>query len=154
MASDPRDGALAGAADLIKKLQALGALDNGKISLGAVRAGMNVSLDAARVKIPVGSRAHRTYKGKPVQPGFGRASLRVVTTSKTDSGLPAALLSVRKEAYYETQFLERGAPRHRGPIRAQPWLVPAFYNSRAGMETAIVAYLQKRLAKIAKDGRP
>lgn len=151
MAANPtQDSALAGAADLIKKLQALGALDDGKIAIGAVRAGMKEALKLAQVKIPVGTRVHRTYKGRLVTPGFGKRSLKIVTTRKTDDGLPAALLGVSKEAYYETQFLERGTSK----IKAQPWLRPAFYNSQDAQKAAVVAYLQKRLLKIAATGTP
>jgi HK97 gp10 family phage protein len=150
MAANSADGALAGSADLIKKLQALGALDNGNIMLGALRAGMKEALKLAQNKIPVGTRMHRTYQGRLVAPGFGKRNLRIVTTRKTDSGLPAALLGVRKEAYYETQFLELGTSK----MRAQPWLRSAFYNSQDAQKRAIVAYLQKRLEKLIKTGTP
>lgn len=150
MAANSTDGALAGAADCIRKLQALGALDNGKIALGAVRAGIQPAFTAAEAKIPVGTRMHRTYKGRLVAPGFGKRSLVIVTTKKTNDGLPSALLGVRGEAYYETQFLERGTSK----MRAQPWLRSSFYSTQDAMEAAMVAYLQKRLAKLAKDGTP
>ena len=150
MAANAKDGALAGAADLIAKLQALGALDNGKIARGAVRAGMTATLQVARTKIPVGHRLHKTYKGRVVAPGFGKSSLRIVTTTKTDSGLPAALLSVRKEAFYETQFLEWGTKK----IRGKHWLLDSFDQSQDAMKRAAVVYLQKRLLKLAKDGAP
>lgn len=150
MAANAKDGALAGSADLIAKLQAFGALDDGKITLGAVRAGMNETLKVARVNIPVGTRLHRTYKGRLVAPGFGQRNLRVVTTRKTDSGRIAALLGVREEAYYETQFLEKGTRK----IRATHWLLSSFDSSKDGQELAMVAYLQKRFDKIAKTGTP
>lgn len=150
MAVDPKDYGLAGSSVLIEKLQALGALDDGKIARGAVRAGMTETLKLAQTRIPVGTRIHRTYKGKVVAPGFGKASLRIVTTTKTDDGLPAALLGVRKEAYYETQFLEWGTKK----IRGKHWLLQAFNSSQSAMRGAMVVYLQKRLLKIAKDGKP
>lgn len=150
MADNVKDGALAGSADLIEKLQALGALDDGKIALGTVRAGMNETLKIARTRIPVGTRAHRTYKGRTVTPGFGQRSLRVVTTTKSDDGLPQALLGVREEAFYETQFLEWGTRF----IRGTHWLLGSFNSAQDAMKSATVAYLQKRLLKIAKDGTP
>lgn len=149
-ASFVQDRALAGAADLIAKLQALGALDDGKIARGAVHAGMGAVLKNAQTKIPVGTRLHRTYKGRLVAPGFGRRSLRIVTTTKTDDGLIAALLGVRAEAYYETQFLEKGTKK----IRGTHWLQQSFSDSQDAMKTATVAYLQKRLLKIAATGTP
>lgn len=145
------DSALAGAADAIKKLQALGALDNGKIMLGAVRAGMTEVLAPARDAAPVGTRMHRTYKGRLVAPGYAKSTLHVVVTSKTKSGRPAAaLLSTSKEGYYAPQFIERGTSRR----AATPWLVPAFFSSQDSQKEAVVAYLRKRLEKIARDGKP
>lgn len=147
MAANSKDGALAGSADAIAKLQALGALDDGKIVRGTVRAGMNETLKVARTKIPVGHRLHRTYKGRLVAPGFGKSSLRIVTTTKTDDGLQAALLSVSKEAYYETQFLEWGTKK----IRGLHWLLQSFNQTQGQIKGAAVYFLQKRLLKIAKD---
>lgn len=151
MAADfTKDSALAGSAALIQKLQALGALDDGKIARGAVHAGMAEVLKNAQMKIPVGTRLHRTYKGRLVAPGFGRRSLRIVTTTKTDDGLIAALLGVRAEAYYETQFLEWGTKK----IRGTHWLMQSFNDSQDAMKGATVTYLQGRLLKIAQSGTP
>lgn len=150
MAVSATDGALAGSADLIKKLQVLGALDNNNITRGAVRAGMNATKAIALTRIPVGHRIHKTYKGRTVAPGFGKRSLRVIVTSRTDSGNVAALLGVDPEAYYETQFLERGTSK----IRATHWMSSSFYDSKDEQETGMVAYLQKRLTKIALTGTP
>jgi HK97 gp10 family phage protein len=144
------DGALIGASDLLKKLDALGALDNGNIIKGTVRAGMQPAKQAAITKIPVGTRLHRTYKGRLVAPGFAKRSIRVVVTSKTDSGNIAALLSVRAEAYYAVQFVERGTSK----MKAQPWLRSAFFNTQNDQKAAMVAYLNKRLIKIAMTGTP
>jgi hypothetical protein len=145
MAGNAKDGALAGAADCIAKLQTLGALDNGKIALGAVRAGMNATLKIAQTKIPVGHRVHKTYKGRVVAPGFGKSTLRIVATTKTDDGLPAALLSVGKEAYYETQFLEWGTKK----IRGTHWLLQSFQQAQDSMKQGTVAYLQNQILKLA-----
>lgn len=150
MANSSTDGALAGSADAIKKLQALGALDDGKIIKGAVRAGISAVKDAATQKIPVGTRLHRTYKGRLVAPGFSKRSIKIVVTTKTDDGNVAALLGVKAEAYYAVQFVERGTSK----MKAQPWLRPAFYGSADEQKTRIVAYLQKRLNKIAVTSTP
>lgn len=145
------DSALTGVADVVKKLQALGKLDDGKIMIAAVRVGMNQVLKPAQDRIPVGTRLHRTYKGRLVTPGFAKRSLHVVATGKTKSGrAAAALLSTSKEGFYVPQFLERGTSK----IAAKPSLIPAFYESQDAQKRAITAYLQTRLAKIARDGKP
>lgn len=150
MVDSAKDGALAGSADLIAKLQALGALDNGKIALGAVRAGMNVAKSYAENRIYIGKKPHRLYTGELVAPGYGLKNLRVVTTNKTDNGLTAALLSVRKKAFYQVQFIERGTSK----MEAHPWLRRSFFASQDGQKAAVIDYLRKRVLKLAKDGKP
>lgn len=146
--ADQRDGGLAGSADLIKKLSVLAALDGRKIVRGAVRAGMNETKKLAQQRIHVGKRMHFTYKGRLVQPGFGKANITIVTTQKHDDGRIAALLGVHREAFYQTQFLERGTSK----MRAFPWLRSSFYDSKDEQERAMVAYLNHWLLKVSATG--
>lgn len=150
------DGPLQGAADLVRKLKALGALDDGKIIAGAVRAGMKPALEAARNLIPVGTREHRSYKTKGggggflLAPGHAKRSLRIVVVKRGDKQGATALLSTDKAGYYAVQFVERGTVK----MKKEPWLRPAFNSTQQQQQAAIVAYLQKRILKIAKDGTP
>lgn len=144
------NGPLQGAADLTRKLKALGALDDGKIIAGAVRAGMRPALLAARALIPVGTKEHHSYKGRLLPPGHAKSSLRIVVVKRGDKQGATALLSTDKEGYYAVQFVERGTEK----MQAEPWLRPAFNSTQQQQQAALVAYLQKRILKIAKDGTP
>lgn len=139
---------LAGARDLYNKLVVLGGLDSGNITRNAVRAGIKAAYTAAQARIPVGDQAFRTYTGRLVGPGFAKRNIRVISVLSKDKTTATAILGVRKEAYYAVQFVELGTSK----MAAQPWLRPAFYGSGAAQQEGIVAYLQKRVNKIAATG--
>lgn len=149
MANSANDGALQGASDLIAKLTAMGSMDDNKVMKGAVKAGMKPTLAVAQTRIPVGTRFHKTYKGRKVAPGFGKSQLKIVVTSKRDDGNVAAMLGVSQEAFYETQFLERGTSK----MRAHPWLRASFFDTKDQQERAMVVYLQACYDKLAKTGK-
>lgn len=142
------DGPLAGSADLIKKLALIGGLDDGKIIVSAVRAGLTEAKKVAIQKIPKGTRSHRTYKGRIVAPGFASRNIKIIVQRRSDKKGATAMLGVAKEAYYAVQFVERGTKK----MAKQPWLRPAFYETADKQQSTMVAYLNKRFAKIAKDG--
>lgn len=139
------DGKLLGVAELTAKLKALGALEDGRALRRAVYAGMKPALAAARAKIPVGTRTHRTYKGRLVSPGFAKASLRIVTTVSKDKQAAFALLGPRKEAFYASLYVEIGTAK----MAAKPWLRPAFYGSAEAQKEGLADSLQRSVLKIA-----
>lgn len=139
--------ALQGVANLVLKLRELGAMEDGKIIAGAVRAGMKPALKSAQQKIPVGTVEHRTYKGRLVAPGFSKRSLRIVVVKSKDRQQATALLGPSKEGYYVTQFVERGTFK----MKAQPWLRPAFFGTAEQQKLAMAAYLNKWLLKKATE---
>lgn len=139
---------LDGVAQLTRQLIALGKLDDGKALRGSVKAGIQPAYKRARASIPVGSVPHRlaaAYGKQLVNSGFARQSLRTITTINAQKNIASALLGVRKNAFYILNFVELGT-RYQ---RAQPWIRPAFFNSRADMETALKSYLQKAVLKAA-----
>lgn len=139
---------LLGAKDLFDKLVTLEGLDSGNIIKAAVRAGLNVAKKAAIEKIPKGTEPFRTYTGRLVAPGFASRNLKLIVVLSKDKTVAQALLGVTKEAYYAVQFVERGTSK----MAAQPWLRPAFYATGNAQQAAMVAYLQKRVNKIAQTG--
>lgn len=139
---------LQGVAELTRKLRELGALEDGRAIRRAVYAGMKPALVAARNRIPVGTQAHRSYKGNILQPGFAKRSLRIVTTLSPDKQKAVALLGPRKEGYYATQFVERGTSK----MAAKPWLRPAFYSTATAQRQGISDSLNATINKIAKSG--
>jgi HK97 gp10 family phage protein len=137
---------LEGVGELSKQLDALGKLDDGKAIRAAVRAGMKPAFKAAQQNIPVGTVAHRTYKGRLVGPGFAKRSLVIVTTLSKDGQKASAILGVKAEAFYAIQFVEMGTSQ----MAAQPWLRPAFYSTREEQESALALALQKAVLKAIK----
>lgn len=139
---------LAGARDLFRKLVVLGGLDSGNLTRNAVRAGIGAAYRAAQQRIPVGDQAFRTYTGRLVAPGFAKRNIRVISVLSKDKKTATAILGVRKEAYYAVQFVEMGTSK----MGAQQWLRPSFYGTAGAQQQGMVAYLQKRIDKIAKTG--
>lgn len=98
----------------------------GKILRAGVSGAMNDVKKRAAQLIPVGSVAHRTYKGRLVAPGFAKRSLKVVTRVDKSGFKASAVLGVRTEAFYAIQFVELGTSK----MPARPWLRTAFSGSK------------------------
>ncbi len=81
--------------------------------------------------------------GQLVAPGYGQRSIRVTTTTTNDGETVAAILGVRKSAFFMVQFVERGTRK----MNAQAWLVPAFAGTRSQVESAFAAKLKERIDK-------
>jgi len=137
---------LEGVGQLTKQLEALGKLEDGKAVRAAVKAGMTPAYKAAQQNIPVGTVAHRTFKGRLVAPGFAKRSLRLVTTLSPDKQKATAIIGVRGEAFYAIQFVEMGTSK----MAAQPWLRPAFFNTREEQESAVAESLKRTIEKLAR----
>lgn len=137
-----------GLRELDAKLKALAdpKINSQVLRAGAV-AGMRKVLARAKATVPVGTVAHKTYKGRIVAPGFASRSLRVKGTVSRDKTRAYALLGVRPEAFYAVQFIELGTAK----MPARPWLRPAFEASQdvavAALRDAMVKRLEKILAK-------
>lgn len=136
---------LEGVATLTKQLIELGSLDNGNVLRGAVRAGMGPAFDRYIQMIPIGTEAHRTYRGLLVAPGFAKEHVKRATTVNGAKNVASCVLGVSKEAYYILQYVEVGT-RYQKP---QPNLRAAFSETRDAGEEKLRAYLQKAVIKAA-----
>jgi HK97 gp10 family phage protein len=141
MAANPLEGSAA----LIKKLKDMGALDDGKALRAAVKAGMKPVLQTARLLAPASEKAHKTYKGDTVEPGFGRKSLHIVTITDKTKQTATAMVGPTKRAFYMTQFVERGTSR----MPAHPFLRPALFLNQDTSQAAVVKSLREYLEKVA-----
>lgn len=113
--------------ELAKKLSTLTSDEEiGKALSQAVRAALAEVVKDARSRIPVGTEAHRTYKGRLVAPGYARRSIRTLVRKDKTNHKVTGLVGVRAEAYYALQFVELGTSK----MAAQPWLRPAFEASK------------------------
>lgn len=137
---------LEGFAELDKQLEALGdPKETGKVLRSGAGAALRQVAKQARATVPKGNRAHKTYKGRLVAPGFASRSIRVVTKLSKDKQKVTALLGVRKEAFYALQFIELGTAL----ISANPWLVPLFESSQNATIRKLGEGMRKRIDKIA-----
>lgn len=109
---------LAGVRDLMKKLGRLGDELEAKTLRAVVGQAMTPARRQAKLTVPVGTKIHKTYKGRWVPPGFAKASIRV--KSRIEEGAAIAVMGVKNEAYYAVQFLERGI----GPVTERTYYRP------------------------------
>lgn len=136
---------LEGTAQLAKQLEDLGKALSVPIMRAAVRAGVKPVVAKAAQLIPVGTVAHKTYKGRIVQGGFAKSSIAIVTKSSNGGTTVSAAVGVRKEAFYALQFVERGTKK----MRPQAWLNPAFLSTQVEQQTALADKLRERIEAIA-----
>lgn len=136
----------------LKELQAkLKKLDGAVAEKALRQAVLNAStpaFKAAKAAAPVGSKAHRTYKGNLVAPGFLKRSIRRITTIKRGRYLTwaSAIIGVKSEAFYGVQFLEKGTIK----MSKRPWFVESFKSSRSQMEQKLKAELKSKIEKAIK----
>lgn len=137
---------LEGADELRRQLKRLEKEMQAKALRSAVRAAAQPIVRAAKVKVPKGSAAHLTYKKRLVAPGFASRNIRAITVAKGSK--VAALVGVRKEAFYSTQFVERGTVRQ----SPRPWLEPAFETTKAEQQKRFAAQLRRAIDRAARKG--
>lgn len=157
--------------ELYAKLGALSSRLQVRALRGAVRRAARITLNKARSLATLGTEAHRTYKRRLVSPGFLRRSLRVITKVTPSEGKVAAIIGVRKEAFYGPQFYDQGpytitrrrykrsgrksrAVRQIKPytLRKRPWFESAFDSSKQQMENDFVQFLRQEIDKAVKRG--
>jgi len=137
---------LEGVAELTAKFTDLGVKVAARELRGSVKAALEVALHAARSRIPIGTQAHTTYRGRLVSPGFAAQSLHIETKLDKRTGSAVAFLGVTAEAFYALQFVELGTSK----MPAQPWLRPAFVASEDAMLQDLATEMRKRVERIAK----
>lgn len=134
---------LQGGKELSKKLKKLGA-KLGITALGkATRKSATPTTTKIRAKAPVGKHPHKTYKGRPVFPGFLKRSIRSRTRKSRRRGAAITSIGVLAEAYYGLQFLDRGTKY----IPAKRWFTRTFVSDRSGIETRLIGGLKKEVEK-------
>ena len=131
-----------------------------------------------KAKIPVGTEAHRTYKGRIVAPGFAKSSFKRLTGKKyLNQGKLSIAMGVAAEAYYAIQFYDLGpytvtrrrqstnikAKGHFGnqrrhikikpyTLKKHPFFVGTFTANEKQMIRDMKTQLQDIVYKLAKQG--
>ena len=137
---------LEGFKELSDKLAELGKVAGSKAFRSAAMASMLPALRAAQAAAPVGQKAHRTYKGRIVAPGFTRRNVKRKSLLSRDKTKATILLGVAGEAFYALQFLELGTAH----ISKRPWLEPAFRSSVPQILQRLEEKLKAQIEKAAK----
>lgn len=137
---------LTGVPQLVAQLRALQGLEDGKAIRAAVKFAIRPAVVKARETIPVGTQPHKTYKGRIVAPGFARRSIKVATFISKDKQSATAVIGVKAEAYYATQFLELGTSK----MAARPWLRPAMTATADEQLKRLSTGLSRAIARLAK----
>lgn len=136
-----------GARTLSAQLSALGAIAGGKAARAAAVNAVKPAVAAARANAPVSDRNYlkKTYKGRPVAPGFLKRNIIARSTIAKDKRTIRVSIGPRKEAFYGTQFIEVGT----STIAKQPWLEPAFRSNKEVMIRNLSKALEKQIKKAA-----
>lgn len=137
---------LEGVKELTGKLTEIGAKFAAKELRGTVEDALEEAEHVARARIPVGTEPHKTRRGRLVSGGFALATLHIETFVNKSKGTAVAMLGVAREAFYAVQFVELGTSTQ----EAQPWLQPAFEQSKDPMLQRLADSLRQRVEKIAR----
>jgi HK97 gp10 family phage protein len=134
---------------LLRQLRQLQNSVQARAVRNALGAAARIVAKRARQTIPVGTQAHRTYRGVLVAPGFARRSVVVRTSINRRTGRITAVVGVRAQAFYATQFveLERGNSSRTG----RPWLRPAFEETQPQQIAAIDRALARAILRAVKN---
>lgn len=146
---------LEGLDELSKKLAELGKVGGKVLRSGTLKATTPV-VRQMRNKIPVGKRAHRTYKGRLVFPGFAKRSIK--RSSSFRDGVASVRIGVKREAFYAINYINKGiSVTKRGKkqikpyrIKASNWFKPVFVDNRKEMEDDLTKQIQAAIEKIRR----
>jgi len=130
--------------ELSKKLKKLEKTLGIKTLAQSASSAMNKTKREIQAAAPVGKKAHKTYKGRLVAPGFLKRSVAKRTKKIKRSGRVVVTIGVKTEAFYGVQFLDRGT-KH---ISARRWFEDKFHRNRIQIENEFSAQLKKRIDKI------
>lgn len=144
---------LEGFDDLAKALKKLKAETSTKIIRQSASAAMNPVVKRMRERAPRGRRAHKTYKGRLVAPGFLSRSIRKRTRIDSKSMRVILTVGVGKEAFYGL-FYDRGFTRKSGKrVAGNSWFANSFIELSDETETLFAQQLRKRINKVKSKTR-
>ena len=146
---------LEGLDELSKKLATLGKAAGKTLRSATLKATTPV-VRKMRNKIPVGSKPHRTYKGRLVAPGFAKRSIR--RSSSFRRGVASVRIGVRKEALYAVNFIDQGihvTKRRKKTIKsyripASNWFKAVFIANKKNMEDDLTVKLKAAIEKVRR----
>lgn len=159
------------------KLAKLGSAAGGKALRNAATVAMTPVVKAAKAAAPVGTKAHKTYKGRLVAPGFLSRNVKKKTYLWKNGLGVSAWVGMSKEAWYggliETGWRPGGRSKavksasrkvrgglsgsaldglgdRRSKITGEPWLEPAFLKTKDQVLTRFKDKLRENIKKAAR----
>ena len=137
---------LLGVTKLSGKLKKLIASAEPRQIRSAVSYALTPVVKAAKAAAPVGTQAHKTYKGKLVAPGYLSRNIKKTARVSRDKQVVIGSVGPSREAFYGTQFVEVGTSK----ISRAPWLTPVFEANQAAMIDRFGDKLEALIKKAAK----
>ena len=135
--------------DLRRKLKKLIINTDTRIVASAASYAMAPVVKEARRRAPIGSVAHKTYRGRWVAPGhLSRNVIKRTRRTKDRKGFTVKV-GPRKEAFYGSQFVELGKSKDHNQ-KPNPWLVPAFESQ---FDTVVERFEKRLKEKIEEAAR-
>lgn len=93
---------------------------------------------------PVGKKAHRTYKGRLVAPGYLKRTLKKTARAYKSKRKAIVTIKAAPEAFYGVQFIDRGTKY----IKARRWFADKYSKNLSQIQEDFAAELRKEIAKI------
>ena len=150
-----------GLKELDRKLGQLGAKLGKKTLQKALRNSAKTLIYQMRQKVPVGTRYHKSYKGRTLPPGYLKRHIKVKTSFSPRYGSARLTFGVSPEAYYGINFLDLGpihvTRRNKKPIkpytiRGRPWFLSTLIANRTNIEQRFKAELKAEIREVT-NGR-
>lgn len=133
-----------GMAELSLKLNKISAAVAKKHLRSAAMYATAPTVKAMKAAAPRGTKAHRTWKGRLVAPGFLSRSVKRVVKFK--DGRMSLKIGVRGEAFYGVTFLDEGTKETSG----KHWFKSRFEQDEAAIISRFSNKLRERILAAAK----
>ena len=134
-----------GVDELIRKMHNIAEAVKPKIVAQSLRAAMVPMLKDARANAPTGKRAHKTYKGRLVAPGFLKRNIGLKKLRRRDKSIQAYGLWAQKEGFYGG-FVEQGIAGE-SSTTPNPWLGKAYSKNIDGVQSKFLQEMSKRITQ-------
>lgn len=138
------DSKIHGLAELTVKLKRIEASMAKKHLRSAAMYATGPTVKEMKAAAPVGTVAHRTYKGRLVAPGFLSRSMRRAVSFK--HGRMTLRIGVRREAFYGVTFLDDGTKN----IAGRHWFQKRFEDNEQQIVSRFRDKLKQRIEAAAK----
>jgi hypothetical protein len=159
---------VSGLADASKKLELMGQRAGARALSSAIGRATTPVVRAMRAVAPKGTRAHKTYKGRLVAPGFASRQIARRSRFNKATGTASVTIGVRPEAFYLIQFYDQrpgrtpytvSSRRVKGKgrkaikpytLRARPWFSSVFIQAQNQMLSSFRDILKANIEKAAR----